>query len=123
MYKDALANLQRKFGQPHAIVGAHLDELNKFPPLKMHNLENVISLSSAISDLVAVFKSFSFNDHLKSVNLLNQAVSKLPPNLNEAWSMHTVRHNWQRPTLLAAPNKIGSAQHSNSVPSCDVDNC
>ena len=89
-----------KFGQPHAIVGAHLDKLNTFPPLKMHNSENVISFSSAISGLVAVFKSLSFNDDLKSVNLLNQAVSKLPPNLKEAWSMHTVRHNWQRPTLL-----------------------
>ena len=100
MYKDALATLQRKFGQPHAIVGAHLDKLNTFPPLKVHNSENVISFSSAISGLVAVFKSLSFNDDLKSVNLLNQAVSKLPPNLKEAWSMHTVRHNWQRPTLL-----------------------
>ena len=100
MYKDALATLQRKFGQPHAIVGAHLDKLNNFPPLKMHNLEKVISFSSAISGLVAVFKSLSFNDDLKSVNLLNQAVSKLPPNLKEDWSMHTVRHNWQRTTLL-----------------------
>ena len=77
MYKDALATLQRNFGQPHAI-----------------------SFSSAISGLVAVFKSLSLNDDLKSVNLLNQAVSKLPPNLKEAWSMHTVRHDWQRPTLL-----------------------
>ena len=39
MYKDALATLQRKFGQPHAIVGAHLDKLNIFPTLKMHNLD------------------------------------------------------------------------------------
>ena len=102
MYKDALATLQRKFGQPHAIVGAHLDKLNTFPPLKMHNSENEIfvSFSSAISGLVAVFKSLSFNDDLKSVNLLNQAVSKLPRNLKEALSMHAVRHNWQRPTLL-----------------------
>ena len=100
MYKDALATLQRQFGQTHAIVGAHLDKLNTFPPLKMHNSEKVISFSSAISGLVAVFKSLSFNDDLKSVNLLNQAVRKLPPNLKEAWSMYIVRHNWQRPTLL-----------------------
>ena len=60
MYKDALATLQRKFGQPHAIVGAHLGKLNTSPPFKMHNSE-------------AVFKSLSFN----------QAVSKLPPNLKE----------------------------------------
>ena len=82
LYKDTLATLQRKFGQPHAIVGAHLDKLNTFPPLKMHNSENVISFSSAISGLVAVFKSLSFSDDLKSVNLLNQAVSKLPPDLS-----------------------------------------
>ena len=100
MYKDALATLQRKFGQPHAIVGAHLNKLSNFPPLKMHNSENFISFSSAISGLVAVFKPLSFNDDLKSVNLLNQAVTKLPPNLQEAWSRHTVRHNWQGPTLL-----------------------
>ena len=96
IYKDALATLQRKFGQQQAIVGAHLDKLNTFPPLKMHNSENVINFSSAIAGLVAVFKSLSFNDDLKSVNLLNQAVSTL----KEAWSMHTVRHNWQRPTLI-----------------------
>ena len=40
LYKDALATLQRKFGQPHAVVGAHLDKLSNFPPLKMRNSEN-----------------------------------------------------------------------------------
>ena len=100
LYKDALATLQRKFGQPHAVVGAHLNKLSNFPPLKMHNSENVIGFSSTISGLVAVFKSLSFNDDLKSVNLPNQAVSKLPPNLKEAWSMQTVRRQWHRPTLL-----------------------
>ena len=104
MYKDALATLQRKFGQPHAFVGAHLEKLNTFSPLKMHNSENIISFSSVISGLVAIFNSLSFNDDLKSVNMLKQAVSKLPPNLKEAWSMHTVRHNWQRPTRLELNN-------------------
>ena len=62
LYKNALATLQRKFGQPHAVVGAHLDNLSNLLPLKMHNSENVISFSSTISGLVAVFKSLSFND-------------------------------------------------------------
>ena len=72
----------------------------------MHNSENIISFSFAISGLIAVSKSLSFNDDLKSVNLLNQAVSKFSnlkkavTNLKEAWSMQTVRHNWQRSTLL-----------------------
>ena len=74
MYKDALATLHRKFGQPRANVGAHRHKLNTFPPLKMNNSEKIISFSSAIAGLVAVFKSFSFNDDLKSVNLLNHAV-------------------------------------------------
>ena len=85
MYKDALATLQRRFGQPNAIVGAHLDKINTFPPLKMRNSENVISFSSAISGLVATFKSLSFNDDLKSVNLLSQAVSKLLGSLVNAY--------------------------------------
>ena len=70
----------------------------------MHKSENVISFSSALSGLLAIFKSLPFNDDLRSVNLLNQALSKLPPNLKEAWSMHTVRHNWQRSTLLDFKN-------------------
>ena len=85
--KDALATLQKKFGQPHAVVAAHLDKLSNFPPLKMHNSENVFGFSSTISGLVAVFKPLSFDEDLKSVILLNQAVSRLSPNLMEAWSI------------------------------------
>ena len=100
LYKDALAHLQRNFGQPHAVVGAHLDKLSNFLPLKMHNLENVFWLFLYNFWTCRVFKSLSFNDDLKSVKLLNQAVSKLPTNLKEAWSMQTVRRKWHRTTLL-----------------------
>ena len=99
MYKDALATLQRKFGQPHAIVGAHIDKLNTFPSLKMHISENAISFSSAISGLVAVFKSLSFTDDLKSVKLLNQAVIKF-----------RLTSRKLGPCILLVI--IGSAQHS-----------
>ena len=57
MYKDALRTLERKFGQPQAVVSAHLDKLSNFPPLKMHNSDNIINYSAAISSLVGVFKS------------------------------------------------------------------
>ena len=66
------------FGQPHAAVGAHLDKLSNFPPLKMQNSENVIGFFSTISGIVAVFKSLFFIYDLKSGNLLNQADGKLP---------------------------------------------
>ena len=32
--------------------------------------------------------------------MLGQAVQKLPPNMKEAWSLHTVRQTLDRPTLI-----------------------
>ena len=43
MYKDKPRTLERKFRQLQAVVGAHLDKLNSFPPLKMHNSDNIIN--------------------------------------------------------------------------------
>ena len=100
MYQDALKTLERKFGQPQAVVSAYLDKLNSFPPLKMHNSENVIAFSATISAMVGVFRSLKYEHDLSSAALLGQAVQKLPPNMREAWSMHTVKKDWSRPTLL-----------------------
>ena len=100
MYKDALRTLERKFGQPQAVISAHLDKLRNFPPLKMHNSDNIINYSAAISSLVGIFKSLSYDADLKSASLLNQAVQKLPPNLKESWSLFTVKKHWVKPTLL-----------------------
>ena len=78
MYQEALKTLERKFGQPHAVVSAHLDKLSGFPPLKMHNSENVIAFSATISALVGVFRSLKYEHDLSSAALLGQAVQKLP---------------------------------------------
>ena len=100
MYKDALKTLERKFGQPQAVVSAHLDKLSSFSLLKMHNSDNIIIYSATISSLVGVFKSLSYDSDLKSASLLNTAVQKLPPNLKESWSLFTVKKHWVKPTLL-----------------------
>ena len=99
MYQDALKTLERKFGQPQAVVSAHLDKLNNFTPLKMHNSDNVIAFSATISAMVGVFRSLKYEHDLSSAALLGQAVQKLPPNMKEAWSLHTVKKDWTRPTL------------------------
>ena len=101
VYQDALKTLERKFGQPQAVVSAHLDKLKSFPPLKMHNSENVIAFSATISAMVGVFHSLKYEHDLSSAALLGQVVQKLPPNMKEAWSMHTVKKDWSQPTLLA----------------------
>ena len=100
MCKDAMRTLERKFGQPQAVVNAHLDKLSSFPPLKMHNSDNIINYSGCISSLVGVFKSLSYDSDLKSAALLNTAVQKLPPNMKESWSLFTVKKHWVKPTLL-----------------------
>ena len=72
MYKDALRTLELKFGQPQAVVIAHLDKLSNFPPLKMHNSDNIINCSAAISNLVVIFKSLSYDADLKSASYLTK---------------------------------------------------
>ena len=99
MYQDALKTLERIFGQPQAVVSAHLVKLNNFPPLKMHNSDNVIAFSATISAMVGVFRSLKHEHDLSSAALLGQAVQKLAPNMKEAWSLHTVKKDWTRPTL------------------------
>ena len=97
--KDALKTLKRRFGRPQAVVSAYFDEFGNFPPLKMHNSESVISSSATISVLKGVFRSLPYHQDLSGSSLSNQATQKLPPNLQEAWPMYTVKKNWDQPTL------------------------
>ena len=39
---DAIAKLQRKFGQPHTIVGAQLDKLASLNSLEMHEFHQFL---------------------------------------------------------------------------------
>ena len=100
MYRDALKTLERKFGQPQAVVTAYLEKLANLPPVKMHNSKSIISYSARICSLVGVFRSLNYAQDLSSASLLGQAVQKLPPNMKEAWSLHTVRRTLDRPTLI-----------------------
>ncbi len=100
MYEDALATLKRKFGQPQTVVCAYLEKLGKYPPVKMHNSESLIKYSEVISSIVGVFRSLGYDHDLKSASLVNQAISKLPPNLKESWHFHTVKSKLEKPTFV-----------------------
>ena len=41
-----------------------LDKLSSFPPLNMHNNDNIINYSATLSSLVGVFKSLSYHSDL-----------------------------------------------------------
>ena len=96
MYKDALKTLERKFGQPQAVVTAYLEKLANVPPVKMLNSESIISYSATVSSLVGLFRSLNYVQDLSRASLLGQAVQKLPPNMKEEWSMHTVKRSLDR---------------------------
>ena len=67
----------------------------------MHNSDNIINYSAAISTLVGVFKSLSYDADLKSASLLNQVVQqKLSTNKKDSWSLFTVKKHWVKPTIL-----------------------
>ena len=100
MYIVTLKTLERKFGQAKAVVTAHLDKLANHPSIKIHSSDQIIHFSTTVSSLVGVFRSLSYDADLQSSSFLNQAVQKLPPNLKESWSLHTVKKDLIRPTLL-----------------------
>ena len=101
MYWDVLRMPERKFGQPYAIVSAHIiDKSSLFRALKMHTSENIITYFASISAVFVVFRSLRYVQNLTRAILLGHAVQKLPPNLREAWAMYTVENKWSRLTLL-----------------------
>ena len=68
MYPQALKTLERKFGQPQAVVGAHLDKLSNYPAVKMHSSESIVSYASIITSLVSVFQSLCYDADLRSAS-------------------------------------------------------
>ena len=100
MYTETLKTLAKKFSQPQAVVRAYLDNLATYPAVKMHSSESIIGYASTISSLVNVFQSLFYESDLRSASLLNEAVCKMPPNMRDRWSLHTVQRKLYRPTVL-----------------------
>ncbi len=100
MYVEALQTLERKFGQLQVVVDSHLEKLRRHPSVKMHNSESSIDFAQLVASLVGVFRSLGYEYDLNAASLLNEVISKLPPNLREAWSLHTVKAHLFQPTLI-----------------------
>ena len=92
--------LERKFGQPQIIIRAYVDNFYNSLPVKMHSSDSIISFTSMIANIVGVFKSLHNNADLESATLLHKAVEKLPPNMKESWSFHTVKWSLYAPSLI-----------------------
>ena len=81
----------------------------------MHNSDNTINFSAAISSPVRVLKSLSFDTDLKSASLLYQSVQKLPQNFKD--KMHWIKptlldfNNWQKKSSTFLWNKMQPKQN------------
>ena len=98
-YKDASWYREHKFGPTQATVKPHMDKLNVFLALKMHNSDNLINYSWCIWTPVGFFKSFSYDSYLKNDALLHTAVQSLPHNMMHSWSLFTVKWFWIKSIL------------------------
>ena len=96
----SLKTLERKFGQPQVSVGAYFDKLASYTPVKIHSSEQIFDFATFIASIISVFRSLNYENDLRGAAMLNQAVYKLPPNLREHWSIHTVVKDMLRPTLI-----------------------
>ena len=100
MYRDVLKFLERKFGQLQAVLCAFLD--NSIVSHEKNCTPVIISSFFALknSRSVGVFRSLIYDQNLSSAPFPDQAIQKIPPNLKETWSKHTVRRKRNKPTLI-----------------------
>ena len=84
-FEQAFAAIKRRFGAPHLIVGAQIEKISKYPPVKMHNSESILDFSQVVNSFVSVLTSENFFNDLQSTSNLSLLVSKLPINMREQW--------------------------------------
>ena len=72
---------------------SNLDKFVSFPPLLMYKNGNIVKYFAAVSRLVGVFESLSYDADLKNASLLNTAVQKHSPIMIESWSLFTVQQH------------------------------
>ena len=84
-FDQAFSSLQKRFGDPHIIVGAQIEKLSKHPQVKMHNSASIIEFSQVVNSFVSVLSAEKFFSDLQSSSNLSLVVSKLPIILRESW--------------------------------------
>ena len=102
MYKLAWSALQRKFGQPHTIVGTQLAKVQKTPSIRIHDHQAIVDYATTIAQFVNILSSLKYSADLQSASNLQMAVSKLPPDLKTRWFTYltTTLYETSHPGLL-----------------------
>ena len=91
--------LERKLGHPQTVAAASLENF-QFSPSQNAHIRKHYQFCFCLSSLVAVLEPLGYEYDLKSTSVLNQVISKLPPNIKESWSLHSAKRRWRQPNVL-----------------------
>ena len=99
-YKDALNELNRRFGNPQNVVSALTQELEALQGPQANDHRALISYAAILRKIVQTFLAHGFNADLSATYLLKLARDKLPNSLKMKWSEHTIDNKIQNPGIL-----------------------
>ena len=102
MYDTALKTLERKFGQPHLIIGSKLAEIQNHPQLRPYDNSSFANFVHTVGNFVYVLHHFGYSNDFFSSSNLDMIVNKLPADIKCRWFAHTetASHRSKRSNLI-----------------------
>ncbi|XP_075150621.1 uncharacterized protein LOC142224719 [Haematobia irritans] len=81
-----IEELEFRFGRPDILVRSQLNKVKLFPNITKRKMEQVITFSSMVRNVVAFLTSAGCQQHLMSPTLLEEMISKLPIEQQFEWT-------------------------------------
>ena len=101
MYDTDWKTLERKFGQPHLIIGSQLTKIQNHPQLRPYDNASFVIFVDTVGNFVKVLKQIGYSNDLFSSSNLNMIVNKLLADIKRRWFAHieTASHRSKLPNL------------------------
>ena len=102
MYNTAWKTLERKFGQPHLIIGSQLTKIENHSQLRPYDSASFVIFVDTVGNFVNVLQQFDYSNSLFSSSNLDIIVNKLPADIKRRWFAHieTASHRSKLPNLI-----------------------
>ena len=99
-YKEAMQELQKRFGKPQHVTAAFLDKLEHWLRPTINNHESFVSFAAFLRQLVPTFILHNFTSDLQSSVVLKIAKDKLAPTMIIRWNEYVLRQAIVQPNLI-----------------------
>lgn len=84
---EVISTLRMMFGRPERIINSLLIKIRGTANVSPHKLDNLISFSVEVKNLVATMVASDLQSHLENPLLLSELIEKLPTQLRLEWAM------------------------------------